>query len=241
MDADPSTAVFNLTPQSSADAFIHKLNSNGDFVWVKQLEGASIIGTKSIDIDAQGNIYTLGTFRDSIDLDPNPNSTVLSFTNGRNDIFIQQLDSMGNFVWGYTMGSTNFDYGEDVHVGTNGDIHVTGYFRDTMMVDLASGRTTLINQGNFDFFVLKLKSGITTNITTVAAPNSLLLFPNPTQQQLHIEGLDKAFQGRILDATGRAVRTFNSIVLSVEDLAPGIYYLQLQTEQHQYIEHFIKS
>ncbi|MGH1337158.1 MAG: T9SS type A sorting domain-containing protein [Aureispira sp.] len=239
MDADPSTAVFNLIPQGTQDVFIHKLNANGDFIWAKHLEGNTIVDAKSIDVDAQGNVYTVGYFRDSIDLDPN--STVPMATNGRNDVFIQQLDSMGNFVWGYTMGSTNFDYGEDIHVSTNGDIHVTGYFRDTIMVHLASGMTTLASQGNNDFFVLKLKSGITTNVTTIAPLNSLLLFPNPTQQQLHIEGLEETFQGRVLDATGRVVRTFNSTTISVEDLATGIYYLQLQTEQHQYIERFIKS
>ena len=39
-DFDPSTGTANLTSNGFQDAFVSKLNANGDFVWVKQMGGS---------------------------------------------------------------------------------------------------------------------------------------------------------------------------------------------------------
>lgn len=241
MDVDPSATTLYLTPQGSSDAFIHKLDPNGNFVWAKKMGQVGYSESRAIDVDAQGNIYTTGIFNNTINLDPSPTNTDSITTNGNFDLLIQQLDSTGNFVWGTTIGGTDADYATAIHVDNNDDIHLIGQFKDTIQVNLASGTTTLASQGREDVFILKLKSGITTNMTTLAPINSLQLFPNPAQQHLYLQGLEGNFQGSILDATGRFIQSFNSTTLSVEDLAPGIYYLQLKTEQQQYVGRFIKS
>ena len=48
--------------------------------------------------DASGNVYTTGFFRDTIDFDPGISIYSLG-SNGSTDIFIQKLDSNGNFIW----------------------------------------------------------------------------------------------------------------------------------------------
>lgn len=242
MDVDPSAAVLNLAPNGLADAFIHKMDANGNFIWAKQVGQTGYAEGRAADIDAQGNIYTIGFFNDSIDLDPSSTTTLHGITNGRQDIFVQKLDSMGEFVWAHTMGGSGSDYGRDLSVSPSGDIYLAGYFFDTMTVALGPTTITLNGQGLSDVFVLKFAAPVTTNITALPAlVNALTLFPNPAKEQVQLLGLEGAFQGQLLNVMGRKIRAINATTIQVGDLAPGIYYLQLQTGNQQYVERFIKS
>ncbi|MBK7690496.1 MAG: SBBP repeat-containing protein [Bacteroidetes bacterium] len=79
------------------DAFILKLNSNGDFSWVKQIGSSGYDAIQSISTDMQGNVYTFGGVSDTVDFDPGVTQFILS-SNG-NSYFVLKLDSNGNFVW----------------------------------------------------------------------------------------------------------------------------------------------
>ena len=68
-DFDPSAGVFNLTA-ASEDIFVSKLNASGNFVWAKQLGGASSDYGFSIAVDASGNVHTTGSFASTADFDP---------------------------------------------------------------------------------------------------------------------------------------------------------------------------
>ena len=48
-DFDPGPGVFNLSPVGFEDMFISKLDMNGNFIWVKQIKGASYETGYSID------------------------------------------------------------------------------------------------------------------------------------------------------------------------------------------------
>src|SRR5690606_7321091 len=88
-DADPGPGVYQLSQPSpflSRDCFIIKLDSNGDFVWAKQVSnpaGANVNeDSKSIEVDSAGNVYIGGSFVYA-DFDPDPNTSFELFsTNG---------------------------------------------------------------------------------------------------------------------------------------------------------------
>jgi len=87
---DPGTGTVNLTSAGSDDIFIQKLDSNGIFLWVKQMGGNSDDFGNSITTNAGGNIYTTGFFRGTADFDPGNGITNLTSA-GNEDIFIQKL------------------------------------------------------------------------------------------------------------------------------------------------------
>ena len=61
-----------LRDDGISDAFVVKLNGAGTVTWAKGLGGrAADIGT-AIAVDDAGNVYTTGTMRGDIDLDPDP-------------------------------------------------------------------------------------------------------------------------------------------------------------------------
>lgn len=135
--------------------FIAVQVSAQNFQWATRAGGVGGERSKSIALDASKNVYTVGIFRDTADFDPSPNVFNL-IAKDRNDIFIQKLDTDGNFVWAIGLGSTGTDDATAVATDTSGNVYVTGSFRDTMDVDPSPNVVNLVAEGSADIFVLKL-------------------------------------------------------------------------------------
>lgn len=166
-DADPGPGVYlleQLSPILSRDCFIIKLDSNGDFVWAKQVSNPSGFNvnedSKSIEVDSAGNVYIGGSFVYA-DFDPDPNTSFELFsTNGGSspDGFLLKLDTDGNFVWVKTLGSTGIVEIVDMEFDTNEDILLGGRFRNTVDLDPNAGTSTFTSNGGDDLFMAKLSS-----------------------------------------------------------------------------------
>lgn len=90
-DFDPGLRELNLVAESSSgDAFITQWNSSGDLQWAKTSACPGGGQGMGIAVDGSGYIYTCGTFKDSIDVDPTLAVQTLK-SHGGNDIFIQKL------------------------------------------------------------------------------------------------------------------------------------------------------
>ena len=110
-----------------------------------------------ISVDGSGNVYTTGYFGVTLDFDPG-SGTVNLTPNGYRDVFIQKLDSSGNFVWAKSFGGTGFDSGNSISIDGSGNVYTTGYFEGTVDFDSGSGTLNLTSNGNRDVFIQKLTS-----------------------------------------------------------------------------------
>lgn len=91
-DFDPGAGVANVTCVYDYDVFISKLNSSGEFVWVRALAGDELKLEESFDIsvDVNNDVYTVGIFNGTLDFDPN--AGIVNLTSlGNTDGFIQKL------------------------------------------------------------------------------------------------------------------------------------------------------
>lgn len=165
-DADPGPGVFLLeqpAPFLTRDCFIIKLDSNGDFVWAKQVSnpaGVANEDSKSIEVDVAGNVYIGGSFNYA-DFDPDPvNEYILFSTNGgaSTDGFLLKLDTDGIFVWVKTFASTGLVQLSDMEFDTNEDILIAGRFRNTVDLDPNAGVEEFTSNGLDDVFMAKLSS-----------------------------------------------------------------------------------
>lgn len=127
LDFDPGPGIHNLTADGS-DSFILKLDSDGNFVWVKQLEGVYYQNGLSITIDSNGNVLTSGVFENTTDFDPGPG--IYNLTSVVFDGYVLKLDSNGNFIWARQMGGTGNDYATSVICDTAGNVYATGHEND---------------------------------------------------------------------------------------------------------------
>ncbi len=90
VDFDPSSSISNLTATGSFDAFVSKLDSSGNFVWVKSILGSNWTNGSSIFLDKSNDIYISGNFQGSADFGSVNLICNDSSTNG-GDIFIAKL------------------------------------------------------------------------------------------------------------------------------------------------------
>jgi hypothetical protein len=161
VDFDASLVGTNIIASegSGDNLFISKLDSNGNFVWAKSMGGDSYDYVGGIAIDASGNIYTTGTFRGTVDLDPSLTGTTNRVSAGGTDIFISKLDSNGNLVWAKSIGGTGDENSRDLAIDASGNIYTTGSFQGTVDFDRRlTGTTTLTSAGSDDIFINKLDS-----------------------------------------------------------------------------------
>ncbi len=155
VDFDPGAGTSILTSNGNTDIFVQKLDSLGDFVWAKAVGGSNGDYSLSVDVDALGNTYNTGYYRDTVDFDPNSGTSTF-ITKGSGDIYLQKLDAAGNLVWTVSAGSKDFDRAFTVVVDNAGDIYSTGHFQDTVDFDPGSGKTELIANGKNDIYIQKL-------------------------------------------------------------------------------------
>lgn len=143
----------NHTSIGDHDAYICKLDQNGQLVWVKTIGGENgTVEGSGISVDNNGNAYTTGclngiaAFGDEITLANSGDNT---------DIFVSKVDSAGNLLWARSVGGESFDCSKAISVGNSGYIYIAGYFKETAYF---GAEITLGSNGHDDIFVSKVDS-----------------------------------------------------------------------------------
>ena len=161
VDFDPGSNSFTLsTGNIYWDAFVLKLDPQGNFVWAKQITqsiGQHNEVSLSIAIDASGNVFTTGYFTDSTDFDPGPDTYYL-YPDANPAVFVSKLDASGNFVWAFKIGGHNSNSGNAIKTDNYGNVYVAGYFYGTGDFDPGTGVFNLSSVALRDIFVAKYSS-----------------------------------------------------------------------------------
>ncbi len=107
------------------DAFIFKLDPNGNVLWAKNIGGTSIEEGKAVTTDENDNIYMAGLFWSA-----NVNFGVNTFSStGADDIFITKYSSSGTAIWTKVFGSSTNESVVDICSDKNGHVYFTGEYR----------------------------------------------------------------------------------------------------------------
>ncbi|MBI4931790.1 MAG: SBBP repeat-containing protein [Bacteroidetes bacterium] len=152
-DFDPGAGTTNLTSLASWDVYFAKYDSNGNYLWAKNIAGTGTDYGYSIAVDTSGNVYITGSFDAVADFDPGAGSDNITPVGGE-DIFFAKYDSSGNYQWVKSIGGTNTDKGSSVVLDASGNIYVTGYFNLTADFDAGVGTANLTASAG-DIFFLK--------------------------------------------------------------------------------------
>ena len=214
VDFDPSAGVHNLTSYAD-DIFICKLDSQGNFVWAKQMQNGPYGGGAGLAIvlDAPGNIYISGRFYSTVDFDPGPG--VYSLTAGGPHGFICKFNASGNLAWarqlldGICQGECS-----SVAVDATGNVFITGWVQGPGDFDPGPGVFMIGNSSALDAFIVKLD--VSGNFVWARANQALL--PNGRV----VPGITIPIA---LDATGNIYIAGNFYGTVDFDPGPGVYSL----------------
>jgi gliding motility-associated-like protein len=140
VDFDPGPGVNNITVDNWT-AFILKLNTQGEFEWVKHMAAISrVTAGHSIAADQLGNVFFGGVFTGG----------------GPTDFFICKLDVAGNFIWTKMLGGAAPEEIKGIALDASGNVYATGSFYITADFDPGPSIYNLTAAGEKDVFIVKL-------------------------------------------------------------------------------------
>jgi Beta-propeller repeat/Secretion system C-terminal sorting domain len=152
-DLDPGEDVYNL---NYGGVYLEKLDTDGNFLWAKQILNDYYTQNYDFTIDQNGFIYVTGEFTGNQDFDPGDSVfTLYTIDESSYDIFVLKLDSEGNFIWAKNFGGNALNYVKSIATDANGDVYITGYFFITADFDPGPLEFNLTSYGD-NTFVLKL-------------------------------------------------------------------------------------
>jgi len=167
-DFDPGPGeAFAMVGQIQSDSgFVWKLDSAGNYQWVKaflKAEGQGVnnrTSVHSVAVDGSGNVYSTGQFEGMVDFDPGEGTATMTggqYSN-RGSVFLSKLDSSGNYVWAKQFGTlTTKEDGRQVALDGSGNVHLSGYILTNAEVDYDPGNGVL-NLTDKEMFLVKLDS-----------------------------------------------------------------------------------
>ncbi len=155
VDFDPGFGTAPLNSFGDDDAFVLKLDKDGNYLWVKQIGGALYDRASSLCFDDSSNIFIAGYFDGSSDFDPG--AGIFNMTaEGKDDAFIVKLDSNGIFNWAKNTSGPSFQRPYIIATDVAGYVYTVGYFDGPTDFDPGPAVYILTSVANLDIFVNKL-------------------------------------------------------------------------------------
>jgi len=157
-DFDPDTAsVLNLNAVGNQNPlFVWRLDTSWSVDWVR-MWGDADIGKNSLFLnrDGSGGAIVSAPFTGSIDLDPSLGANMKT-SKGLQDIFVAQIDSAGNYLYGESWGGSQIDYPALAMANNRGEIYVAGRFETLMDFDPDPSIVDNGQSPGLESFMLKL-------------------------------------------------------------------------------------
>ena len=127
------------------------VGDTAEFGWASTQGGVGDEVTAQVVCDADGNVYTTGTFEQTVDFDPGPGVYELA-SRGSSDAFVAKYSPSGALIWVRQIGGTGEDQGLALDVEDSA-LYVTGAFTGTATV--GSSDHTLTGQGITDAYLAR--------------------------------------------------------------------------------------
>jgi len=253
VDFDPNATTNTLSAIPGAqDIFISKLDAAGNFIWCKEMGGNnsnSINYSGSIAIDASDNVYTTGTFQDTVDFDPGTGVFNLIALNSQNNVYVQKLSTCVIPGPPLITSATSLSVcsGDATALTASGTGTINWYISLSPGVIIGTGASLLSAYGapgTYSFYaqtntcmLSQMSAPISVTVSACTGIENLYekdsgfyIFPNPTHGNLFIDTRDNN-KLQISNVLGQIIREIDlqkgENAIDLNELANGVYYVTL--------------
>lgn len=224
-DFDPAPGEYIMASAGSMDAFLVKLNADGNLVWAKSLGGTQGERAKGLEIN-NGDLIITGYFGGTSDLQFGDGQSLFTSA-GLNDIFITSLTTDGAFNWVSTFGGSSDDSVSSISQDGNGSFHITGSLQGTADLDPTEAVANFTSGGTLDVYQLKFSE------LPASVPNikhlDVTAYPNPSEDVIQFVTSGKITSIDLFDMSGKFLLTVNDSFLNMAELPAGIYTVLIRT------------
>jgi len=163
VDFDGTAGTDTHSSNGNADAFITKYNNDGSYGWTRTWGGTSVDYARDSMIDANGNLYVVGQWHDTVDfdftagVDNHSSSQVCCW-----DIYLTKHSSAGSYMWTKSVGGdgTGDITTKNIISSTSGSMYYTGDLQgSTIDLDCTDGTDNYASAGSYDGFFTKMRDG----------------------------------------------------------------------------------
>ncbi|MBK7966766.1 MAG: T9SS type A sorting domain-containing protein [Bacteroidetes bacterium] len=152
MNVDPIGGT-SLTSLGSADCFIARYSSIGNYDWSTKFGGTLLDNIFSITT-ANNNIYATGTYNSVVDFNPGIDTFNIQ-SKGSTDVFIVSFTNAGTFNWVGSIGGNGADNSNYIIANSAGDVFVAGSFIDSANFDRSNANVYVKTYAGRDGFIVK--------------------------------------------------------------------------------------
>jgi hypothetical protein len=160
LNADPFTNSFPLSTANpnttSSTTFIARIDPNADtLMWAKHFDGPSTFRLLSdIVCDSDANVYGVGAFNGTFNLNQDVDSLILTSENEA--LFIFKMNSFGEYTWARTLSSSGSSRCTHVMLDES-SLYVLGRYNATLEFNTEDPAPSSIQtNGENDVFLLKM-------------------------------------------------------------------------------------
>ena len=231
-DFDPGVGTFEMESVSLFDAYVLKLDIDGNFNWAKQMGGTGRDESLAVQIDVNGSIVHHGVFEGTANFDPTGSNFSLTSL-GTHDVFVSKLDPSGSLLWISQIGGNGLEHAADLALDGNNAVLLAGHFFESTDFDPSPSETSITSLGQSDAFMLKLQ-----NTPLAISENEIpqyQIYPNPFNNFITIE-LGESYnevQIQVFNFLGQEVESKNLSTTGTLNLnikgPSGVYFVHISS------------
>ncbi|WZO97735.1 Ig-like domain-containing protein [Isosphaeraceae bacterium EP7] len=154
VDFDPGPGQVLLAGAGGRDAYVQKLDSLGNLLWVRGFGSTDFDQANAVAVDGANRVIVTGSFSGSVVFDPSSSASTLT-SGGDFDGFVAVVGPTGSLSWVRQVqeqaGGSSGGLGLAVDAG--GRIFVDGFFSGTANFNPAGAAVSRTSAGQYDVFL----------------------------------------------------------------------------------------
>lgn len=154
---DPGAGSQTSGTNGDIDIYLAKYDSSLDLIWAHSIGSDQSDRAHALDVGDDGTVYLAGYFSGTMDADPGTNNySIGPHTNGVADTLILKLNSSGDYLNSYHLGSSGSDQIYDLKL-VGEEVAVVGGFRSPAFPSGVYTTESETLTGNENGFILKFE------------------------------------------------------------------------------------